>query len=265
MKICHSKKTITCGLWKDEKEFYVRDGKIINQCKECCNKRTRADYIKNADRNRKYASEYRVEHPEQVAKANKKWREENIEYVKEQDKHKHINNKEVRNKQSKDNYRKIKNYLNYIKETTPCYICNCYFPACAMDFDHIIPKLKMINLGNVRSITRAEAELTNCKVICANCHRIKTYGIIEYDNNYRGRIMEFVDGYKNMPCVDCKNVYNVRAMDFDHVDPNTKIECVSRLFRNGKSKQMICDEIQKCEIRCACCHRIKTFLREDEK
>jgi hypothetical protein len=74
------------------------------------------------------------------------------------------------------------------------------------------------------------------------------------------------DYLSNNPCVDC-NFSDIRALDFDHIDPSTKkIEISKAIYRGWSWKKMI-NEINKCEVRCANCHRIKTskqnnFIKE---
>lgn len=57
-------------------------------------------------------------------------------------------------------------------------------------------------------------------------------------------------------CVDCGNT-NPIVLEFDHVRSN-KIAAISTCVGNMFSLQKLKEEISKCEIRCANCHRIKT-------
>lgn len=65
--------------------------------------------------------------------------------------------------------------------------------------------------------------------------------------------------HKSKPCVDCKQSYPWYVMDFDHIDPNTKINDVSRMI--GSSLKSLEEEIAKCEVVCSNCHRKRTFQR----
>ena len=60
------------------------------------------------------------------------------------------------------------------------------------------------------------------------------------------------------PCLDCKQYYPHYVMDFDHLED--KINNVSRLASTGSRKQ-VWEEIEKCELVCANCHRIRTHNR----
>lgn len=61
-------------------------------------------------------------------------------------------------------------------------------------------------------------------------------------------------------CVDCKN-YDHRVLDFDHVSGSKRMD-VSKMVGSYSDKAIL-DEIAKCEIRCANCHRIKTYERRE--
>lgn len=59
------------------------------------------------------------------------------------------------------------------------------------------------------------------------------------------------------PCSDCGNQYPAVCMDFDHVGDDKKKD-VARMVGDGYSKSAILEEIEKCELVCANCHRIRT-------
>jgi hypothetical protein len=73
---------------------------------------------------------------------------------------------------------------------------------------------------------------------------------------------QFVDNAKSRPCLDCGVQFPPCAMDFDHVR-GTKVADLARLrlARGGWSK--LVDEIAKCEVVCANCHRLRTKLRRE--
>jgi hypothetical protein len=61
---------------------------------------------------------------------------------------------------------------------------------------------------------------------------------------------------KAQPCVDCGNSYPPAAMDFDHVR-GEKGGTIAHLVCSGGSIERLKEEIAKCEIRCAVCHRLR--------
>tara|TARA_S200002703_G_scaffold96756_1_gene83606 strand:- start:930 stop:1259 length:330 start_codon:yes stop_codon:yes gene_type:complete len=65
-------------------------------------------------------------------------------------------------------------------KSKPCTDCNKTFPHYVMEFDHVPErgkKLKDIGKMTNRSINAPtfKAELAKCDLVCANCHKIRTY------------------------------------------------------------------------------------------
>ena len=60
------------------------------------------------------------------------------------------------------------------------------------------------------------------------------------------------------PCVDCGET-DLRVLDFDHEDKKKMGIC--QMIRNCYSTRAVMSEIVVCKIRCANCHRIKTFKK----
>ena len=57
------------------------------------------------------------------------------------------------------------------------------------------------------------------------------------------------------PCVDC-GIADIEVLEFDHIDPDCKVTEVSNLL-TGSTERML-DEISKCDVRFANCHKKKT-------
>ena len=74
---------------------------------------------------------------------------------------------------------------------------------------------------------------------------------------YRDEVREYKE---SNPCVDCGNKFHFSAMDFDHVNDD-KHKGVAILVNQGSRKQ-IWEEIEKCELVCSNCHRVRTFNRK---
>ena len=69
-------------------------------------------------------------------------------------------------------------------------------------------------------------------------------------------IMSVFSGKK---CMDCSTT-DIRVFEFDHVH-GKKFKHVSIMVSQGYSIEVIQKEIDKCEIVCANCHRIRTLER----
>jgi len=77
------------------------------------------------------------------------------------------------------------------------------------------------------------------------------------------RNKKFINEYlKVHPCVDCGND-NVIVLDFDHI--KSKERNIADMVHQCMSIENIKKEIEKCEVRCANCHRITTHNRRIKK
>lgn len=75
------------------------------------------------------------------------------------------------------------------------------------------------------------------------------------DSEFREKIRQF----KNVPCADCGVRYPYYVMDFDHVR-GEKVNDIGNLLRYGNDNDVLA-EIEKCEVVCSNCHRIRTQVR----
>lgn len=95
----------------------------------------------------------------------------------------------------------------------------------------------------------------------SNKEKAKKYSL---DRRIKRRIIlqSFVFEYlKTRCCIDCGNT-NILTLDFDHINPNEKEHSISWMILHGFSLEDLKIEIDKCEIRCANCHRIKTAKQQ---
>lgn len=61
-------------------------------------------------------------------------------------------------------------------------------------------------------------------------------------------------------CLDCGEDDPI-VLEFDHIDRKTKFKTVAKMLSGHYSWESIRREIDKCEVRCANCHRRKTYLQ----
>ena len=76
--------------------------------------------------------------------------------------------------------------------------------------------------------------------------------------NVRGKLFEYLSTKK---CIDCGEKDPI-VLDFDHIKPEDKFKPVSKMLSGHWSWLSLKKEIEKCEVRCANCHRIKTWERK---
>jgi hypothetical protein len=76
----------------------------------------------------------------------------------------------------------------------------------------------------------------------------------------RKRNREFIAEYLSThPCVDCGEADPV-VLEFDHRDPQTKVTEVGRLIHMS-GLAIVRAEVEKCDVRCGNCHRIRTAIQ----
>ena len=63
---------------------------------------------------------------------------------------------------------------------------------------------------------------------------------------------------KTHPCVDCGET-NPIILEFDHRADATKHFNIGDVSHKGTSLRRVQEEVAKCEVRCANCHRKKTY------
>jgi hypothetical protein len=78
-------------------------------------------------------------------------------------------------------------------------------------------------------------------------------------NRKRAEIKAAINALKLKPCMDCGGVFDPVCMDFDHRDPSTKKAGVAWRAAHGLGAALA--EIQKCDLVCANCHRLRTHRR----
>lgn len=121
---------------KAEDEFYRSNGKRMSRCKEC---------------------------------------QKTI--MKPRSKAHYLANKSYYRNRNKQAGMALRDLIKKIKEETPCSDCGNKFPYYVMDFDHVRGKKR----GNISEIfftlgrLKLEEEIKKCDVVCANCHRIRTF------------------------------------------------------------------------------------------
>lgn len=78
----------------------------------------------------------------------------------------------------------------------------------------------------------------------------------------RAEIKEYVNKVKDVPCADCGCRWPPEAMDFDHVR-GVKLKSIASYVSGAYRLELVKKEIEKCEVVCACCHRLRTHQRDE--
>lgn len=140
-----------------------------------------------------------------------------------------------------------------------CLDCGYAGAISALEFHHRDATTKDFALGGfLGSIERAVAEANKCDLVCANCHRVrhassKTNGghaVVRSRQNVKQKCVAALGG----ACRGCGLTSPVDALEFHHLDPDTKefgisVDGVPRRWAKIEA------ELAKCILLCANCHR----------
>jgi hypothetical protein len=211
---------------------------------------------------------YREANKETVNLGIKRWNEANSEWVSErkkkwyEDTYKETQKEkdDARHRRLRDEYFSIVNPL----KSVPCADCRRTYPPYLMDFDHI-PGLgeKKFDISRAQwgryYLDHIQEEIAKCEVVCVNCHRVRTVNRVpplKPQRAYIARNRQLVLECRSQPCMSCGETYNPWAMEFDHVRGKKEFTISSGI---NKSMEALKREIEKCDILCSVCHRIKTW------
>lgn len=150
-------------------------------------------------------------------------------------------------------------FINSFKHD-PCIDCGKNFPPECMELDHVVEnKINDVSAMKSMKIDVIYNEIIKCELVCAVCHRVRSSNRRKSSNNKKILLFRILtDKIKQQPCHDCKNNYPAVAMDFDHV-LGIKLYNISDMW-NSSEKELF-EEINKCDIVCANCHRIRTKFK----
>jgi hypothetical protein len=88
----------------------------------------------------------------------------------------------------------------------------------------------------------------------ANKDKYKRYSREQYE-----RINAVLTELKSRPCTDCGRTFPPYCMDFDHLEDEAKRFNVGNARKY--SVKALLEEVKKCDLVCAVCHRIRTHNR----
>lgn len=86
--------------------------------------------------------------------------------------------KDRKSAKQRDRRNKIRKYIQQYKQDAGCTDCKEDYPYYMLDFDHRPDEQKLFNISswsNRSGFDEVVKEISKCDVVCANCHRIRTY------------------------------------------------------------------------------------------
>lgn len=173
----------------------------------------------------------------------------------------HYRNTERNTNRTLDRRARHREWLNEYKASSGCEQCGVT-DAAVLDFHHTDPQTKrmavneMVTYGYGKEALRAEIE--KCETLCANCHR-KAHFEVPSPREPETACRRWIYEYKQESdgCNRCDETAP-GCLVFHHCS-GEKTATVASLVSDGRPKDEIRAEIQKCEILCANCHRKAHF------
>jgi hypothetical protein len=129
----------------------------------------------------------------------------------------------------------------------PCVQCGETDPI-VLEFNHLDPTAKAGNLCDLvhgrSSLARLRAEIARCEVLCANCHQRHTTLVrpVHYKRANATERSDRADGPR--PTAILRN----------------QMLLLEYLAGTGRPRQRLAEELAKCDVRCANCHRRRTAV-----
>lgn len=165
----------------------------------------------------------------------------------------HYRNVEWNKKRTLRRRANLRRWVNDEKRDRRCKQCGSDSPGC-LDFHHQKESEKKMDVGTMitygygRDSLRTEIE--KCVVLCANCHRKMHY------TPPSKALRKWVYGIKDARggCRRCEEDH-LACLDFHH-ETDPKVDTIARMLANGRPREEIREEISKCIVLCANCHRL---------
>lgn len=81
-------------------------------------------------------------------------------------------------------------------------------------------------------------------------------------NGQRAKLRLLIEKAKSVPCTDCGIPYPTYVMDFDHCRGIKSFTISNQLSTKNPTEKTLLEEIAKCDVVCANCHRHRSWMRQ---
>lgn len=165
----------------------------------------------------------------------------------------HYRNVEWNSERTRRRRRELRQWIRDQKQNEACRDCGVDNPA-VLDFHHrdstekTMAIVDMVTYGYGKN--RLSEELEKCITMCANCHRKIHATNRENAETRRGWLHRYK---RKRGCSRC-NETDPRSLVFHHTGEDKQM-AVSQMVTDGHPRAEIAEEIKKCEVLCANCHR----------
>jgi hypothetical protein len=125
-------------------------------------------------------------------------------------------------------------------------------------------EIKHYDQFNLRRAAR-DGRQDRCRDCCRawylrNCEEHKQRVALRNERTLRVYRQRLVEYFAEHPCVDCGET-DLRVLEFDHREEDEKAAGVGALVTHLAAWSRVLAEIEKCDVRCANCHRRRTAER----
>lgn len=124
-----------------------------------------------------------------------------------------------------------------------------------------------LELPEAEFYTYVRKDRTTLYARCKKCHRARLKKVYPKEKknrdrrNQRKQAYDKINDLKKGPCVDCGVSYPPCVMDYDHVR-GTKFKNIAKMIGRNSMAEVL-KEIEKCDLVCSNCHRIRTYNRRN--
>ena len=104
---------------------------------------------------------------------------------------------------------------------------------------------------------QAEGHGGSCRTVRGTQHNLAR-SVLKRQQTVAERY-KLLNAYKlERGCAACGYAEDPVALDFDHLEPSAKAGNISALVRHAPWQRVLA-ELEKCQLLCSNCHRVKTF------
>jgi len=140
-----------------------------------------------------------------------------------------------------------------MSETQVCTKCGVEQPSSQFSWKNQKKRKRRSMCKVCHSAYRRQHYLDNHEMYKEKARRWDKENRQEYLDKSRRYVLDYLIEH---PCVDCGET-NPIVLEFDHVR-GKKVEAIAVLVKSIVTLERLQSEIDKCDVRCANCHRIKT-------